>query len=50
MAATSGATKGEGALILSAAPTVGKVPGSKEFAERYTLKEIAEVTQSDLAP
>ncbi len=44
------ATKGEGVLTLSAAPAVGKVPNSKEFAERYTMKEIAEVTQPDLAP
>src|SRR5436309_11594503 len=32
------ATKGEGVLVLSAAPAVGKVPGSREFAERYTKR------------
>jgi len=32
------ATKGEGVLILSAAPAVGRVPGSTEFAEKYTRK------------
>ncbi len=32
------ATKGEGVLILSAAPAVGKVRGSKEFAEKYTSR------------
>ena len=30
------ATKGEGVLVLSAAPAVGRVPGSAEFADRYT--------------
>lgn len=34
-----GATsKGEGALVLSAAPAVGRVPGSQAFAERYTKR------------
>src|SRR5258708_26087275 len=32
------AMKGEGARILSAAPSLGKVPGSSEFAARYTAK------------
>jgi branched-chain amino acid transport system substrate-binding protein len=32
------ATKGEGVLVLSAAPAVGRVPGSREFAERYTQR------------
>lgn len=30
------ATKDEGVLVLSAAPAVGKVLGSREFAEKYT--------------
>jgi branched-chain amino acid transport system substrate-binding protein len=32
------ATQGEGVLILSAAPSVGRVPGSAEFAARYQAK------------
>ena len=32
------ATQGEGVLILSAAPAVGRVPGSTEFAARYQAK------------
>jgi len=32
------ATQGEGVLILSAAPAVGRVPGSAEFAARYQAK------------
>lgn len=32
------AVKGEGVRILSAAPAIGKVPGSAEFAKRYTAK------------
>jgi len=32
------ALKGEGVRILSAAPAIGKVPGSADFAARYTAK------------
>jgi branched-chain amino acid transport system substrate-binding protein len=32
------ALKGEGVRILSAAPAIGKVPGSTDFAARYTAK------------
>jgi branched-chain amino acid transport system substrate-binding protein len=32
------ALQGEGVRILSAAPAIGKVPGSTEFAARYTAK------------
>jgi branched-chain amino acid transport system substrate-binding protein len=32
------AAQGEGVRILSAAPAIGKVPGSAEFAARYTAK------------
>ncbi|MBV8824156.1 MAG: branched-chain amino acid ABC transporter substrate-binding protein [Bradyrhizobiaceae bacterium] len=32
------ATAGEGVRILSAAPAIGKVPGSTDFAARYTAK------------
>ena len=32
------AAQGEGVLILSAAPSVGRVPGSSEFAARYQAK------------
>jgi branched-chain amino acid transport system substrate-binding protein len=32
------ATAGEGVLVLSAAPALGRVPGSAEFAERYTKR------------
>jgi branched-chain amino acid transport system substrate-binding protein len=32
------AMKGEGVRILSAAPAIGKVPGSSDFAARYTAK------------
>jgi len=36
--ADGAAMKGEGVRILSAAPSLGKVPGSTEFAARYTDK------------
>jgi hypothetical protein len=36
--ADGAATKGEGVLILSAAPAVGRVPGSAGFAARYQAK------------
>src|SRR6266566_6156261 len=36
--AGSAATRGEGVLILSAAPAIGRVPGSAAFAERYTKR------------
>jgi branched-chain amino acid transport system substrate-binding protein len=36
--AEGAATRGQGVLVLSAAPAVGRVPGSQEFAERYTKK------------
>jgi branched-chain amino acid transport system substrate-binding protein len=36
--AAGAATKGEGVLVLSAAPAVGRVPGSAAFAERYTKR------------
>jgi branched-chain amino acid transport system substrate-binding protein len=36
--AEGAATAGEGVRILSAAPAVGKVPGSAEFAERYQAR------------
>jgi branched-chain amino acid transport system substrate-binding protein len=36
--AEGAATAGEGVRVLSAAPAVGKVPGSAEFAERYTAR------------
>ena len=32
------ATRGEGVIVLSAAPAVGRVPGSGAFAERYTKR------------
>ena len=32
------ATKGEGVLVLSAAPAVGRVPGSAAFADRYAKR------------
>jgi branched-chain amino acid transport system substrate-binding protein len=38
MASDNAATKGEGVRILSAAPALGKVPGSAAFAKRYTAK------------
>jgi len=39
IARTDGAaTQGEGVLVLSAAPAVGRVPGSAEFASRYQAK------------
>lgn len=38
VAAEGAATKGEGVRILSAAPAVGDVPGSGEFAAKYTAK------------
>jgi len=31
-------TKGEGVLVLSAAPAIGRVPGSQAFADRYTKR------------
>jgi branched-chain amino acid transport system substrate-binding protein len=31
-------SKGDGVLILSAAPAIGVVPGSADFAERYTRR------------
>ena len=36
--AEGAATKGEGVLVLSAAPAVGRVPGSAAFAQRYTKR------------
>jgi len=36
--AEGAATRGEGVIVLSAAPAVGKVPGSGAFAERYTKR------------
>jgi branched-chain amino acid transport system substrate-binding protein len=36
--AEGAATKGEGVLILSAAPALGKVPGSAEFKKTYEAK------------
>jgi branched-chain amino acid transport system substrate-binding protein len=36
--ADAAATQGEGVLVLSAAPAVGRVPGSAEFAARYQAK------------
>jgi len=36
--AGAAATQGEGVRILSAAPAIGKVPGSADFAARYTAK------------
>jgi branched-chain amino acid transport system substrate-binding protein len=36
--AGAAALEGEGVRILSAAPAIGKVPGSAEFAARYTAK------------
>jgi branched-chain amino acid transport system substrate-binding protein len=36
--AEGAATAGEGVRILSAAPAIGKVPGSAEFAERYKAR------------
>ena len=36
--AASAATAGEGVRVLSAAPAVGNVPGSAEFAERYKAR------------
>src|SRR5262245_14088549 len=36
--AEGAATQGEGVLILSAAPSIGRVPGSAEFAARYQAK------------
>jgi branched-chain amino acid transport system substrate-binding protein len=39
IARTDGAaTQGEGVLVLSAAPSIGRVPGSAEFAARYQAK------------
>lgn len=38
VAAEGAATKAEGVRILSAAPALGDVPGSAEFATRYTAK------------
>jgi branched-chain amino acid transport system substrate-binding protein len=36
--AEGAATRGEGVLVLSAAPAIGRVPGSQAFAERYTKR------------
>ena len=36
--AGAAAAQGEGVRILSAAPAIGRVPGSSEFAARYTAK------------
>jgi branched-chain amino acid transport system substrate-binding protein len=36
--AEGAASKGEGVRVLSAAPALGMVPGSAEFAERYTAR------------
>jgi branched-chain amino acid transport system substrate-binding protein len=36
--AEGAATKAEGVLVLSAAPAVGRVPGSQEFADRYAKR------------
>jgi branched-chain amino acid transport system substrate-binding protein len=36
--AAGAATKGEGVLVLSAAPAIGQVPGSAAFAERYAKR------------
>src|SRR5580698_1328735 len=36
--AEGAATGGEGVRVLSAAPAIGKVPGSAEFAERYRAR------------
>jgi branched-chain amino acid transport system substrate-binding protein len=36
--AEGAAAKGEGVLVLSAAPAIGRVPGSAEFGERYTKR------------
>ena len=36
--AEGAATAGEGVRVLSAAPAIGKIPGSTEFAERYTTR------------
>ena len=36
--AEGSATAGEGVRVLSAAPALGKVPGSAEFAERYKAR------------
>jgi branched-chain amino acid transport system substrate-binding protein len=38
LAAEGAAAKGEGVRVLSAAPALGDVPGSAEFAARYTAK------------
>jgi branched-chain amino acid transport system substrate-binding protein len=38
MASDGAATKGEGVRVLSAAPALGKVPGSAEFARVYEAK------------
>ena len=36
--AEGAATQGEGVLVLSATPSIGRVPGSTEFATRYQAK------------
>jgi branched-chain amino acid transport system substrate-binding protein len=36
--AEGAATKGEGVLVLSAAPAIGRVPGSADFGDRYTKR------------
>jgi branched-chain amino acid transport system substrate-binding protein len=38
LAAEGAATKGEGVRVLSAAPALGDVPGSAEFAAKYIAK------------
>src|SRR5262245_60935876 len=38
LAAEGAASTGEGVRVLSAAPALGKVPGSAEFAAKYTAK------------
>lgn len=37
-ASEGAAAKGEGSLVATTAPEIGKVPGSKEFAEKYAKK------------
>jgi branched-chain amino acid transport system substrate-binding protein len=36
--AEAATSKGEGVLVLSAAPAIGRVPGSQAFADRYTKR------------
>jgi len=42
------ATKGEGGRILSAAPSLGKVTGSSEFAARYTPSTVRSTLRRQL--